>query len=250
MHGAVVEGVVRRAVHALERFVAQLIVRGVEVDVVIADDVVPGDADQGDGRVERLEERQVVEHDVAERDAERRFGPDQFGHDVVSDVVDFFLVAWLRVAEHDRAELVRLILRVEREVDRLGQRACRFDARVLALGRAFGLVDVVEAGQVVLAERCAPAARLDDEDDRVVADGQSVSAGVVGLDDRLAVGDAHAGQRFFARVVLAVVVGVVVDDAGCFVRRRGVDRREVQAGHQGQRRGQRLHRFAPRKSFE
>ncbi len=67
---AVVERVVWRPVHAFVRFVAQFIHFGRKVDVMITDDVVPGDADMTECSVETVEQTEVIEQDVAQSHAE------------------------------------------------------------------------------------------------------------------------------------------------------------------------------------
>ena len=67
-------------------------------------------------------------HYVAERHTERGVGADQFRDDIVGHVVNLLLAAWQRIAEQDRLELVRLQLRIEWKIDRLGQRSGRLHA--------------------------------------------------------------------------------------------------------------------------
>ena len=71
MYGAVVERVVRRAVGALEDIVGVPVVGRLVVLVVVAEDVVPGDADQRDRAVEGLVEVELLIYQVAERKADQ-----------------------------------------------------------------------------------------------------------------------------------------------------------------------------------
>ena len=97
---------------------------------MIPDHVVPGDSDHRDGLVERLECLKVVECDVAQSNAKRTFVANQFGDNVLSDVVDFGVVARLGVAKKQDLEVFGFGLLVKRKVNRLRQWASRFNARV------------------------------------------------------------------------------------------------------------------------
>ncbi len=61
----VIKRVVARTVELLERFVGEFVGLSVVVDVVIAQHIVPGKADEGDGFVVLLEYAQVVEENIA-----------------------------------------------------------------------------------------------------------------------------------------------------------------------------------------
>lgn len=101
---AVIEGEVRWPVDSFIGFVAEFVVfRGV-VDVVVADDVVPGDADVAERSVEIIEQVEVIEEDIAECDSESGPGSDKFFDDVVGDEVEFLLIAGLWVTEEDDIE--------------------------------------------------------------------------------------------------------------------------------------------------
>lgn len=95
---------------------------------MVADDVVPGDADVAEGSIEVIEQGEVIEQDIAESDSEGRFGSDKFFDDIVGDEVDFLLIAGLGVAEEDDIERGGFRGMVQREVDGCGQWSRRGDS--------------------------------------------------------------------------------------------------------------------------
>ena len=119
------EGVIVRPEHPLVGLAAAAPVGGLEVEVVIAADVPPGQADRADDRVVAVVERQVVEHDVAGREAEPGFRPRERLDHVLADEVDFDVRFRLRVGEHHDLERSGFVLPAQREIDRSGQGAGR-----------------------------------------------------------------------------------------------------------------------------
>jgi hypothetical protein len=154
---AIFERVGGRAESPLEGLARIARVRRLEIEVVIAADIVPRHADLTDDAVEPRVERQVVEHDVAGGDAESgRMIADQAGHHIVADEVDFGRAFRLRIGEEEHIEFLRLIGFLQCEVNRVRQRAAGIDAAIAqlqALRRACGLVNVVEARQHLLVDR-------------------------------------------------------------------------------------------------
>jgi hypothetical protein len=70
-------------------------------------------------------------------------------------------------------------------------------------------VVVVELRQHVLVERRPPAARLDDEQQRIVIDRQPISPILVGGDDLPPIRDADSGQALFPRIELPIRICIV-----------------------------------------
>ncbi len=70
---------------ALESFVRQFVVGGVEIHIMIANDVVPGQSEQGDCLVVWFKHAQVVKHHIAQRYAQRRTVP-LFSYDLIDNV--------------------------------------------------------------------------------------------------------------------------------------------------------------------
>ena len=223
MRRAVVEGVVGRPVGALEALVGVPVVDGVVVLVVVAEHVVPGDADQAHGAVQGRGHRKVVEEHVAQGDAEGGLAADQLLDHVVGEVVHLLLVAHLRIAEEQGSEARRLGLRPQREVDAGGQGTRRRHARVALGWRTRRLVDAKEARQALRVHRRYPACGLDDEEDGVLVCRQPPTAGAVAEHDVAPVGDGHAGQTALGRIAQAVAVVIGEDQprgSGCGGRRR------------------------------
>ena len=219
---AVLEGVVGGAEDSLEGFVGVFVVGGVEVEVVIADEVEPGAVDEGDDGVVVVVDGEVVEDDVTEGDAEGCVGADEFGDGVLGHVAEFLVVAGLGVAEEDRFEGVGLGALEEGEVDGFREWAGGGDTGEAAFGGTFGFVDVVELGELLVVDGSSPVAGFDDEEDAVVGGGEGPIALGVGCGDLKLVGDQNAGEAGFVRVSGLVVVEVVKDrSAGDLVGVRG-----------------------------
>ena len=195
---AEVETVVTGAVNALPGFRAQIVVGGIEIEVVIAEDVVPREADIGDGLIERLIKLKIVEHDVAEADSEFAVlvggVTDDLLDDVVRHVVDFGLVSGLGIAEHHDSELIGLGFWGESEINCARKRAGGLDAFVLCGRRSVGLVDVKELGDLVCGDGGFEPPGLDDMDNRVFGDGELIFAIPVGFGDSYAVADADVWE--------------------------------------------------------
>ena len=117
---AIEERVIVRAEDALVGFAAVLAARRLEIEVVVAADVPPGQADRADDGVEARIERQVVEHDVAGGQPELGAGPRQRLDQVLADEIDLGLVLGLRIGHHDDIERLRLVLPSKREIERGG----------------------------------------------------------------------------------------------------------------------------------
>ena len=85
---AMLEGVIARAVGLLECLARIFPARRVQVQVMIANQIVPGHADLPDDAVVALVEGEVIGHDVPDRHPEGGLGADQRVHDVVADEAD------------------------------------------------------------------------------------------------------------------------------------------------------------------
>ena len=180
-----------------------------EIEVVVAPDIVPGQADRPDEAVVAVIERQVVEHEVADRDAEAGPGVLDDAHQVVADEVELGLGLGLRVGDEQHVEPLGFRLAPEAEIDRGGQGAGGFDPRegeAQRDGRAAGLVDVVEFRQHRhRVERRHIARRLDDEDHALVVDRKRVAPVRIGDGHLAAVRHKHscdAGPFGTARAVV------------------------------------------------
>ena len=134
VHGAVVEREVRWSVDSFVGFIAEFVIFGGVVDVVVADDVVPGDADVAEGAIEIIEQAEVVEQNIAESDAEGRLGSGKFLNDIVGDEVDFLLISGLWVAKEDDIEGGGFRGMHKWEVDGSGQRSRRGNSGEVQFG--------------------------------------------------------------------------------------------------------------------
>lgn len=165
---------------------------------MVAEDVVPRQADVGDGLVERLIELKVVEHDIAEADSEFAVLVGGVANDLLDDVVrhivNFCLVAGLRIAEHHDAEFVWFGFWSESEVNGRGEGASGLDTFIFGCWGPVGLVDVKELGDLVCGDGGFESPGLHDVDDRVIGDGELVFAIAVGFGDGDAVADTDVGQ--------------------------------------------------------
>ena len=221
MYLAVVEGEIRRTVHPLKGLVGKVILLGLEVEIMVSNDVEPRDANQRNRSVQAAEEIELVEHDVTKSDTELGIGTHQLGHYVIGDIVDLRLVARLRVAEEDSPKLARFLLFVQRKVNRLGQGPGRLRAGVTRRGRSVRLVDVVEARQEMVVQRGHPTARLEHEEDDVVRRWQTPTPRGIGLHNVHAIGNCNFRNAFLAGIPRLVAVGVMVNDPGSEIGRRG-----------------------------
>ena len=214
---AIFERVGGRAERPLEGLARIARVRRLEIEIVIAADIVPRHADLTDDAVEPRIERQIVEHDVAAGDAESgRMIADQARDHIVADEVDFGGAFRLRIGEEEHIEFLRLVDFLQCEVHRVRQRAGGIDAAIAqlqALRRARGLVNVVEARQHLLVDRHRIAGGLDHEDDAFFIDRQRVAPGGIGLDDFAAVGNQDAGDTRIARRAPRAAGAVLINDA-------------------------------------
>ena len=127
---AVLEGVIGWAEIALEGLQRVRIGRCLEIDLMIARYVVPGDSDGADQRVVAREHRKVVEEDVAHGHAEGRIGSDELGDHIIANVVELALRLRLRVRKENCLEDLPLRPEDEREIDRVGQRTGGIDAKI------------------------------------------------------------------------------------------------------------------------
>ena len=116
------ERVIVRPEHALESFAAVAAVGRLEIQVVVAADVPPGQADRADDRIVAAVERKVVEHHVAGGEAEFRRRSGQRLDHVLADEIDFRLRFGLRIGEQHHLEFLRLVLTAQRKIERGGQR--------------------------------------------------------------------------------------------------------------------------------
>ena len=176
----IAEGVVRRTEDALEGLAAVAAAGRLEVEIVVAADVVPGNADRSDDPVQPIVHRQVVEHDVAGREAELGGGAGQGRDDVLADEIHLGVRFGLRVGEEDDLEALRLLLARQREIDGGRQGAGRGDpleGQPERGGRSGRLVDGIEARQHGdRVDGRHKAGWLDDEENGLVGHGQGVAA--------------------------------------------------------------------------
>jgi hypothetical protein len=223
---AVVERVRRRPVDTLKRLIGVAIegvlriaaVRRVEVHVVVAVDVVPGDADRPDGLVQRRVQHHVVAHDVTQRHTEsgieRLILRDHLRDDVSREFVDLLDGVRLGIAKENHAEPVRLIAAHQREVECFPPEPTRRGlAGVLHLRRTLRLIHVRKPWEVVAIDRGHPPARLDDEDGFVVVKFERVATIRIRQHDVFTVGDADVRQRRLGCLAHTVAVEVFEDDA-------------------------------------
>ena len=153
---AVVEGVVRRSVDPLEGLAAVACVGRLEIEIVIAADMEPGNADAPHDAVRAAVEREIVEQDVARGHAEGGFRPQDARHRRIADMAEFHRALGLRIGEQDHLEGIRFRLARQREIDGGGKRPRRVDAPIAQPqfgGRPLRLVEVAEARDVVLVAR-------------------------------------------------------------------------------------------------
>ncbi len=196
-HAGILERAVASAEHALERLARVGVVRGLQIHVVVARAVIPGQPDGADDAVEPIVIGQVVEHQVAMGDAERGLDPGGGDDDIVADVADLGDGFRLRVGEQQGVERRRLVLLAQREVDRGGQRTGWRDAGkpLPQIGRALRHVQVGEAGELSRrVNRSHVAGGLDDEHAIPSADGYGVAPIRIGLHDVAPVGNHDAGH--------------------------------------------------------
>ena len=237
-----------------EGLVGPAVAAGVAVLVVVAEHHPPRHADPRQAVGQVAEQPQAVEDQVAEHHPELAVEVQALVDDVVVHVADLTPVARLGVAEEEGAELVRFLLRGQREVDRGRQGPGRGDAEVARGRRAFWPVQVVVPGRGVVSQRHHPAARLDHEQLGGAVDRQLPAAADVGGGDLAAVRDPLPRQAGLAVVAPAVAVEVVEDRAaGGLGGRAGVgggppgeegEQGEEEA-HRGGRTGWRRIRAAP-----
>ncbi len=207
------KGVIIGAIDPLERFARQRAVGRLEVEVVIAADVPPRQADGADDAVVATVEREIVEHDVAGGEAEFGGRPGERLDHILANVIDLDLRLRLRIREQHDLEGVGLLLRANDEIDGNGQRAGRRDAgegQVERGRRAVGAVQIIEARRAGLrVDRDHIAGGLDEEKHARGGGGQAPAAVRVSGDDLAAVGDQRACEPRAARAV-----ALDIDDAG------------------------------------
>ncbi len=122
------------------------VVRRLEVHVVVAATVEPGQPDGAHDAVVSRIVRQIVKHDVAVSDAERRRRSIDDGYHVIANITDFIQAFRLRIGEQHRIELSRFLPPAQREVDARRQRPGRRQAGEAKpkVRRAVGCVHVSE----------------------------------------------------------------------------------------------------------
>ncbi len=257
-------GVVGRAEHALERFARAPGVGRLEVEVVVAADAPPRQADAPDDAVEAAVHRQVVEQEIAGRDAEGGGAADKAGDDVVAHILHLGRRFRLRIGQEHHLETLQLLGADQGEIDVGGQRSGRPQpgiAQAERVRRALRLVHVGEqrqmSGQV---RRHGEAGWLDQEDRHARRDRQGVAPHRVRADDVAAVGDQHVGDRQVGDAVPTGTRDVLAHRAGngrgvCRLGRRRLGGRGagrgglgLRAGARGQRDGHAGdHEAAPRR---
>ncbi len=131
----------------------------------------------------------------------------------MSDVVDFLLIARLRVAKEDDIKRCRLIDLDQRKVDRGRQRSGRINAGEVQLWRTVWLVNVIEPGNVQRIDHGAITTGFDHKDDRVIVDRQGIPSILVGRNHIFPVRDADSRQARLIGVTLLILVFVFENDS-------------------------------------
>ena len=191
------ERVGRRTENPLPGLAAVTGVRGLHVEVVIARQAVPGQADPADDPVGAAVERQIVEQHVASGQPERRrdrHGPGDRRIPTWSS--SSRLSGWGSVnSRTSKSAGSSTRVRVKSIEAGSGPVGATPDSADQFRGRAARLVDVGMARHVVGVARQGVARRLDHEDHPVARHRQAVAAPIVRAHDLAAVGDQHARQR-------------------------------------------------------
>ena len=163
MNRAMVERIVGRTVDLPKRLVGIPVVRGIEIQIVIAQHIVPRHSDQTQGRVQRLEGRQIVKRDIAQTYPKCRLGTDQLRHHGLGQVAHLAVITRLRIAAEQRFEPVRFLPRAQRKIDRLRKRSGGWDTGKPLPRRSRRLVVVVEPRQILVILSGHPATWFDDK---------------------------------------------------------------------------------------
>ena len=124
----VLKCVVRRSERALPGLEGEARIGAVEVEVVVARTMVPGNARRAENVEIARQQREVVAHHIAMVDAEGGIGAEHARDDVVAHIAELGGVAGLGVGEEQHVEALRLLAAAQREVDRRRQRSRGRDA--------------------------------------------------------------------------------------------------------------------------
>ena len=188
--------VVRRPEHPLPGVARARGIGRLVVEVVVAADGPPRQADRAEDPVEAVELGEIVEHQVAAGHAEGGPTADQAADDGIAQILDLRSRFRLRIGDQHDVEAGGLVDAGQLEVDRRRQRACRRQpgvAEAEVLRRARGIVDVGMAHEVGGGiARKAEAGRLDDEDRLAGRDLHAVAAVDARAHDVAPVRDQHA----------------------------------------------------------
>ena len=230
--------------------------RGVEVEVVVAVDVVlrqPGGAHYVQEARQQVE---IVAHDIADQDHALevfKIVCQQVVDDAVADIAHLGVRIGLGVAHHHAAELIGDLAAHHREVDGVGQRTGGLQTAVAKLTRrAVGLVMIEELRHQIVVHRHVVFGRFGDEDGHVVEGRQLVAAIGIRQHDLAAVRDHDARNARLVVLADAVPAQIFEDHAGHRVRGGAfgagdhVNRRDVigAGGIGGRHHGDQRHRSA------
>ncbi len=203
----VFKGIISRAKNSLECLAGIFPIAGLEIQVMIAGNIMPRYADPPDDAIIPGVERQVVGHEIAQRHAECGFGPHQCVHHIGADVVDCGWAVRMRISEQNDVETGRLAGFFQREVYRARQLTGRFDAAFAQpqmSRRPPWLMNVIETGQHdARIDRHAISGRLDHKNDRFVIHRQCVSAVAIGPHHIVPVRYQHASDSRIASLAHA-----------------------------------------------
>ena len=229
-----IEGIVLGPPFAPKGVEGMGIVRRVEIQVVIAGDIVLGHAAGRDDLLETPIKGQVVAHDVPLEDQALGFAvvaTDEHLADRVPDVGDFPVRIGLSIAEHQALEAVSHRILDQGEIDGFWQGAGRGDPAEAQAGGALDLVNVVELGDQVRIDRGSVACGPDDEEVHVFVSRQRVAAVFGRPDDFAAVGDHDARNASLVCIKFRIAVGIQEHYAACGigygVAAHDVDRADV-----------------------
>ena len=182
---------------------------GVEIGIVIAEDVVPGNANQTDRLGQRPDHIQIIEGDIAQCHSKGSLGAPGIGNHVVGNVVDLSQIPRLGVPKQNHPKNLRLLLRSQRKVDRLGQRPTRRDSCKTQLRTAAGPMQVIELRELARANSRPISRRLDHKDLPLFAKRQLVSSLIVGPNNFQTVRDPNSGQWQVRRVPPTIPIPVI-----------------------------------------
>ena len=116
----IIKRVIARPIVLLERFITQLIVRCIKIDIVIPNHVVPRDSNQSDRLIQRLHQRKVIKNNIAKRHAKScvmaLLHQNLLNH-IMLNVFHFFEIPRLRITKEECFKLLRFALVTKRKIN-------------------------------------------------------------------------------------------------------------------------------------